>query len=226
MIIEVLKNRYRVGCDRGFDEYVEPGILDKLNDMIEWDYCKFQGDRIEALEPGNCFAYDGSVFAIDRPDRIILVTGTGPLALRRFINDSVASEYHIFNEVDDTELDDLKYTVLDTPPDENEFDEICPVNYMTYRVWTDRFIDGRDIKTVPDYGLAIKVQVITTTGTDTTLIFRQHDVLYRGWEFEGELDYLHDLIEKAMKYMIYLNDPIRVMPKEEEKTEENEEEVS
>ena len=41
MIIEVLDQKYRCGCNRGVSKIEKPGILGKLNAIIEWDFCKF-----------------------------------------------------------------------------------------------------------------------------------------------------------------------------------------
>lgn len=41
MIIEVLNQNYKCGCNRGLSCLEVPGILNKLNSIIEWDFCKF-----------------------------------------------------------------------------------------------------------------------------------------------------------------------------------------
>lgn len=41
MIIEVLAQKYRCGCEKGMADLVIPGILVKLNAVIEWDFCRF-----------------------------------------------------------------------------------------------------------------------------------------------------------------------------------------
>lgn len=41
MIIEILDQKYRCGCNRGMFKLEKPGILGKLNAIIEWDFCKF-----------------------------------------------------------------------------------------------------------------------------------------------------------------------------------------
>lgn len=42
MIIEVLAQKYRCGCEKGMADLVIPGILVKLNAVIEWDFADFQ----------------------------------------------------------------------------------------------------------------------------------------------------------------------------------------
>lgn len=41
MVIEVLAQKYKCGCNRGLAKFEEPDLLSKLNIIIEWDLCKF-----------------------------------------------------------------------------------------------------------------------------------------------------------------------------------------
>lgn len=41
MVIEVLAQKYKCGCNRGLAKFKEPDLLSKLNIIIEWDLCKF-----------------------------------------------------------------------------------------------------------------------------------------------------------------------------------------
>lgn len=41
MIIEVLAQKYKCGCERGMAELRISEILSKLNAIIEWDFCRF-----------------------------------------------------------------------------------------------------------------------------------------------------------------------------------------
>lgn len=50
MIIEVLSQKYKCGCERGLSELKIPGILNNLNAVIEWDFCRFPLERKELDE--------------------------------------------------------------------------------------------------------------------------------------------------------------------------------
>lgn len=41
MVIEVLDQKYRCGCNRGMADIKKPHILTNLNAIIEWGFCKF-----------------------------------------------------------------------------------------------------------------------------------------------------------------------------------------
>lgn len=41
MVIEVLSQKYLCDCNKGIYKLQKPGILGKLNAIIEWDFCKF-----------------------------------------------------------------------------------------------------------------------------------------------------------------------------------------
>lgn len=41
MIVEILSQKYKCNCGRGLAQYEEPGILDKLNFLIEWDQARY-----------------------------------------------------------------------------------------------------------------------------------------------------------------------------------------
>lgn len=49
MVIEVLSQKYKCGCNRGLAKFEEPDLLSKLNIIIEWDLCKFPS-KIEEVD--------------------------------------------------------------------------------------------------------------------------------------------------------------------------------
>lgn len=180
MIIEVLSQKYRCGCERGMAEFVQTGILSKLNAIIEWDFCRFPeevkhekkdpadenseeieiktelrdflGDEPE-LKPGNCFLYKGQVIAVDSEDRLILVVSeTGYGALDRIYEENLKTEFEmIFN---DYEVTDVKWEVEESGIVPDEFDEIYQVPYNYYNIWKERFVAGRGFISP---GLCLKV---------------------------------------------------------------------
>lgn len=96
MKIAVLPQMYNCGCGRGMNGLESHNILEKINRVIEWDKCTWpkKEDDTEDKEflgnppqfkPGNCLLWDGSVIAVDSPDRLALVVSeTGPLSICRF----------------------------------------------------------------------------------------------------------------------------------------------
>lgn len=50
MIFDVLKEKYRCNCKRGLAFYEEPGILDKVNKLAEWDLITFPPKKIGEKE--------------------------------------------------------------------------------------------------------------------------------------------------------------------------------
>ena len=49
MVIEVLAQKYKCGCNRGLAKFEEPDLLSKLNIIIEWDLCKFPS-KVEEVD--------------------------------------------------------------------------------------------------------------------------------------------------------------------------------
>lgn len=41
MVIDVLDQKYKCGCNRGITSITRPSLLSKVNSIIEWDFCKF-----------------------------------------------------------------------------------------------------------------------------------------------------------------------------------------
>lgn len=59
MVIEVLKNKYKCGCNKGIAKLDQPDILEKLNSIIEWDICKFPERSIIETENDEWNKYFG-----------------------------------------------------------------------------------------------------------------------------------------------------------------------
>lgn len=191
MIIEILGQKYKCGCNRGISALEVPGILLKLNSIIEWDFCRFpieiketdedeevvvgtddQGNEIKEtrkkvvevenrdylgedpeLKPGNVFLYKGQVIAVDSPDRLVLIVSeTGSGALDRIYEENMKVEFDLF--YNDYQIDSVTYKVIEdgiVPP---EFDEVYSVPYNLYKIWKERFLEGRGFL---EKGLCLKV---------------------------------------------------------------------
>lgn len=186
MIIEVLSQKYRCGCERGMAEFVLPGILIKLNSIIEWDFCRFPEEIVQEkadptdensqvverkiekrnflgddpeLKPGNCFLYKGQVIAVDSEDRLILIVSeTGYGALDRIYEENLKTEFEImFNEFN---VEDVKWEVEESGIIPDEFDEVYQVPYNYYNIWKERFVAGRGFISP---GLCLKVTMESDT---------------------------------------------------------------
>lgn len=186
MIIEVLSQKYRCGCERGMAEFVLPGILIKLNFIIEWDFCRFPEEIVQEkadptdensqvverkiekrnflgddpeLKPGNCFLYKGQVIAVDSEDRLILIVSeTGYGALDRIYEENLKTEFEMmFNEFN---VEDVKWEVEESGIIPDEFDEVYQVPYNYYNIWKERFVAGRGFISP---GLCLKVTMESDT---------------------------------------------------------------
>lgn len=242
MIIEVLAQKYRCGCEKGMADLVIPGILVKLNAVIEWDFCRFpeeikhekkdpadeNSEEIEVrtelrdflgedpeLKPGNCFLYKGQVIAVDSADRLILVVSeTGYGALDRIYEENFKTEFEmIFN---DYEIEDVKWEVNDTGEVPTEYDETYKVPYNLYNIWKERFVSGRGFISP---GLCLKV-VMNSDSFTMPLEFYMLDwsIRYKSSQLEP------DEVEYATKQLLswFYDNYKRVKPLERRKDEQEE----
>jgi len=200
MIISILNEKYKSGCGRGIDKYDEPSILDKLNAIIEWDYCEFpktswktplvcglnedgksfayfpqEEDReflgkVPKLVPGTTFMVDGQVIAVDNPDRLVLILSK----TGRNSLDRVVEE-HINPEYKiKTGFVDNNTNISWEEIDEDPNDLVSvKIPYPIYNQWRVKFAEKR----LKD---PIKVRVIVNNQDllfPETLIMREWDIL-------------------------------------------------
>lgn len=167
MIVEILAQKYKCGCNRGMTAIEYPSLLGKLNAIIEWDYCKFppkaggKEDSPEAedreflgedpeLKPGNCFLYRGQVIAVDSNEKLVLVVSeTGHGALQRIWDEDIKPELEMMFYT--AEVSDVKWEATNTIP--SEFSETWRVPYYIYKIWKEHFVKGRGFL---ETGLCIK----------------------------------------------------------------------
>lgn len=166
MIITVLPQKYRVGCERGQNEFVLPGILHKINAIIEWNKCewpkikddsgnlventKFLGDDPE-LKPGDCFLISGQVIAVDSADRLILVVSeTGIFSLDRLYDEIFKVEFDLCFNYGETEKIDFESVDPCTIPEKFES---YNVPYSLMKIFKEKYLFGRDY---PEKGVCIK----------------------------------------------------------------------
>ena len=185
MIIEILPQTYECGSNEGITDLVIPGILVKLNTIIEWDFCKFPEKVIQVrsdpndenselvekiiedrdflgkddpeLKPGNYFRFQGQIIAIDSEDRLVLASSdTGYNALSRIFDEFFKVEFEMMFNSYDTE--DVNWEVVESGKVPDEFNETYHVPYQYYKVWKERFVSGRGFITP---GLCIKVTMMS-----------------------------------------------------------------
>ncbi len=162
MKVTFLAEKYKTGSEKGLSAHEKKGILDNLNLVIDFDGSTYPGKWVETedkkayhkttmtrtetlgekgiLKPGDMFVYEGQIFAIDRPDRLILcLSESGPLAVKRFVEEILETEVKLEKgdpefgegEVMMKELDSLP---ADIPEDEEPY---C-IPYYLEKCWRDK----------------------------------------------------------------------------------------
>ena len=222
MIIELTAQKYKAGCGKGLDMYEEPNLLDKLNYIIEWDFCKMpvslvetveqevdgeklkiniyeeDKNRVTELKVGDTFLFNGQVFAIDSEERIVLVvSGTGRGALGRFIEEVLHPEYKMMYGNRDVDVD---WELHDE--DRGEFDTSLSVPYIDYRIWRDRFVAGREdlVKRKKDNAIQVKATVkVEGFLLPIEIILGDWEAYYRSDEFDEED---REMLEEVVRYTL------------------------
>ena len=222
MIIELTAQKYKVGCGKGLDMYEEPNLLDKLNYIIEWDFCKMPVSLVETVEQevdgeklkiniyeedknrvtelkiGDTFLFNGQVFAIDSEERIVLVvSGTGRGALGRFIEEVFHPEYKMMYGNRDVDVD---WELHDE--DRGEFDTSLSVPYIDYRIWRDRFVAGREdlVKRKKDNAIQVEATVkVEGFLLPIEIILGDWEAYYRSDEFDEDD---HEMLEEVVRYTL------------------------
>lgn len=101
MIIEVIPQKYNVGCGRGQNSNYLSELPKKLNSILEKEKSKVENDF--EFKPGDCFLYEGTVFAIE-PDKLIqILSETGVLAVER-ISECIEREYELVTMEIDSDI--------------------------------------------------------------------------------------------------------------------------
>lgn len=183
MIIEISSLKYQTGSDRCFDKLEKGDLLEKINSIIEWDFCKFPMKRVKdpsgavdengkdvmvyqenreylgqtpELKPGNVFKYGNQLLAFEDKNTLVLVLSeTGAKGLRRVWDEKISQEIDLFYNYECPES--VKYEKAE-PTDIPENWESYSVPYELMKMFKDRFLPGRDY---PKKGLCIKVEMVS-----------------------------------------------------------------
>lgn len=165
MLIKVLRTGVRDKKESWKEEmfkgqliHQEPGLLAKINTVIEWDFIKYPKkldnpeeqdlgylDFEQELKPGDAFSVGESgnlqIFRIVSQDKLGLEhTETGGLSLNRFIEKILNPEFEtIFNY--EFGKKDVRMALSDSIPGNYDFERRIP--YDKYKIWSERFFPGR-----------------------------------------------------------------------------------
>lgn len=164
MKVTFLAEQYRCGSDRGIYAQEKEGILDDLRLVVDLESSTYPEKWVETedkkgytkvrmskeeffgegkdciLEPGHMFVYDGQIYAIDRPDRLILVLSeTGALAVERFVNDILEEEVKLAKGDPDYGEGEIMMKEIENLPDDFP-DDIKPyyIPYYTEKCWREK----------------------------------------------------------------------------------------
>ena len=163
MKVTFLAEKYKTGSNRGLFAHEKDGILDDLNIVIDLEsstypekwvetedkkaYHKtnitkeeFFKDRDKKLCPGDMFVYDGQVFAIDRPDRLIVaVSESGALSVVRFVEEILSVEVKMKKGDSEYGEGEIRIKEIDSLP--SDFPEdITPhfIPFYTEKIWREK----------------------------------------------------------------------------------------
>lgn len=139
------------------------------------------------LVPGNTIIVGGQVIALDGPDAIVLVVSEtgGYGALKRVWEEVIEPEYELTWKSD--QPNDITWTELETWSE--EFDTKFPIPYFLYRIWKDRFVAGRNLKSLGEHSVAIKVSMITSFGLLVEMVFTDWEVWINSEDFDVETEF-------------------------------------
>lgn len=178
MIIEVLSQKYKVGCGRGMSLVERSNLLWKLNTIIEWNLCKFPkkvekttndaGEEVETevelrdylgenpeLKPGDVFLFRGQVIAVESKDELVLIVSeTGIKALDRIVEDYIDPEVDLFFKTSGIYNLSVEAISKDSISDLN-LASYSP-SYSIYEIWKDKYIKGRGF--VDDFMLKVSIE--------------------------------------------------------------------
>lgn len=237
MVIEVLAEKYKVGCNRGMGKIEKKYLLTELNTIIEWKWSSFpkkpkdeqpeEGKEPEYIEdreflgkqpelkPGDCFLFDGQVIAVDSEERLVLIVSeTGGNALERIWGDHIEPEIDlIFNEFP---INDVEYEAASKDSIPGNY-EITTPPYNIYKIWKDHFVAGRF---EDNDDLCIKCTVDSDDLIfPATIYMKKWSVMYDPNEFMDE-EQAKNIVHQAISWF-YENEYREVYVKPKEPEEKN-----
>lgn len=159
MIIEISNATYRKGYGQRLDSVSMPGLMAKLDAIMEWDHCLFppktkEGTKDEweenreflgtepELKVGTTFKFGNQLLAIEDENTLVMVLSeTGIGGLQRVWKEKIIPEINIvFNNTSPEELEVEKAEADEIP----ESWEIKKLPYEVMKLLRDRMIPGRE----------------------------------------------------------------------------------
>lgn len=211
MVIEISNATYRKGWGQRLDSVSIPGLLAKLNALIEWDHClfppkvkegteneweedrKFLGDEPE-LRVGLAFKYGNQLLAFEDENTLVLVMSeTGIGGLQRVWKEKIVPEINIVFNSDTPE--DLQLEKVDASEVPEEW-ETHKIPYEVMKLLRDKMMPGREDL------FEKKHMCVKTTMKSSTIVFPIHLYLV-DWGFRydpNELD--EDELEFVEKELV------------------------
>lgn len=168
MIITILRNKYRIGSNKGMTYIDIPDLLFKVNTIIDWDLCTFppKPDNMEEqdreflgkdpeLKVGDMFIIgSGQVCAFENENRLILcISESGYGALQRIYDEQISVEFDYKMNYIGTKVE-FNNIQPDQIPKDNV--DIYNVPYSTMIMFKERFLMGR-----PEYTPFLEVTMET-----------------------------------------------------------------
>lgn len=233
MIFSVIESKYKCDCGRGLAKYEEPEILDKINKLAEWRYCRFprtlskektvqhNGESVTMtiyydnpeflgespeLKPGDCIVFNGQSVAINSPNSLVLIISeTSANSLERAVKEVINAEWSI-REQDFSDIETFTETIVHEIPE--KYNMFCPIDYPTYRILYDSCYNGRWEDS--DW---IEVEIkLRDDWTKNHLLIGGWGIRYRNTEFdETEEDFIKELALKSIG-LLYKKYPRQVDP--------------
>lgn len=162
MKVTFLAEKYRVGTNRGLYAHEKEGILDNLNLVVDFEgstyprkwvetedgkgYHETDSTREETLgkdgliTTGTMFIYEGQVFAVDRPDRLIVcLSESGPLSVKRFVEEILEVEVKMQKGNPEYEKGEIMMKEIESLP--SDLPEDLKPYYIPYyqeKSWRDK----------------------------------------------------------------------------------------
>ena len=215
MVIEISNATYRKGWGQRLDSVSIPGLLAKLNALIEWDHClfppkakegaeneweedrKFLGDEPE-LRVGLAFKYGNQLLAFEDENTLVLVMSeTGIGGLQRVWKEKIIPEIDIVFNSDTPE--DLQLEKVDASEVPEEW-ETHKIPYETMKLLRDKMMPGREDLFEP------KHMCVKTTMKSSTIFFPIHLYLI-DWGFRYDPNELEEdeleFVEKELVAGLY-----------------------